>query len=480
MQGESKELIKPDCGDESISCKQVCIQGLGFVGAAMAVAVAMARGSSGDPIYSVTGVDLNTTEGQERIDAINSGKFPFLANDSKLESAVRECVNAKTLRATSDPSVYRSADIVVVDIPLDLPFLENKPELRFNEFADSLKTVFEQVKSGALVVIETTVPPGTCEKVVKPLLGKELEKRGLPEDAVHLAHSFERVMPGEEYLDSVVNYWRVYAGNTDIAAQKCEEFLSNVINIEKFPLTRLSSLTASETTKVLENTYRAANIAFIQEWTEYSEEIGIDLYEILDAIRVRPTHSNIRFPGIGVGGYCLTKDPMFAPAAARQLFNLPDAEFPFAELATKVNQKMPIHCAKKLEKLVGGKLETKKLLVLGVAYRPDVGDTRYSPVEPYVRWLESQGAEVLVSDPYVEYWEEMEKYSLPELPDATLVDAVIFCVAHRQFKDLDLAAWMGRNRPCIQDLAAVLSKANRQELRATGCIVESIGRGKAL
>ena len=163
----------------------------------------------------------------------------------------------------------------------------------------------------ALVILETTVPPGTCERVVAPELAAALQRRGLQRDAFLLAHSYERVMPGEDYLASITHFWRVYAGHTPEAADACERFLAQVINVDEYPLTRLASTTASEIAKVMENSYRATNIAFIEEWARFAEAVGVDLFGVINAIRVRPTHSNIRQPGFGVGGYCLTKDLLF-------------------------------------------------------------------------------------------------------------------------------------------------------------------------
>lgn len=127
-------------------------------------------------------------------------------------------------------------------------------------------------------------------------------------------------MPGSHYLDSIVNYWRVYSGVTKESADRCMHFLQSVINTEEYPLTQLSSTTASETAKVLENSYRALNIAFMEEWGRFAEEIGINMFEIVEAIRKRPTHANIMKPGFGVGGYCLTKDPLFVKIGAEKFF----------------------------------------------------------------------------------------------------------------------------------------------------------------
>ena len=125
------------------SSKQVCIQGLGFVGAAMAVAVAMARAPSGGPIYSVIGIDLDTPEGNKRVNAINNGTFPFSVDDPELAGTLKKCVEEGSLSATTDPSCFATADIVVVDIPLDLPFRQRQVEFKFDDFVNGLTTVFQ-------------------------------------------------------------------------------------------------------------------------------------------------------------------------------------------------------------------------------------------------------------------------------------------------------------------------------------------------
>src|SRR5262249_19673396 len=156
------------------------------------------------------------------------------------------------------------------------------------------------------------------------------------------------------------------SGATPAAADACEAFLSQIINVQAYPLTRLHSTTASETAKVLENSYRAINIAFIEEWGQFAEEVGIDLFEVIDAIRVRPTHNNIRQPGFGVGGYCLTKDPLFAAVAARDLFDREDLAFPFSSRAVEVNARMPLRTLDRVRNLLGGSLTGRRLLLLGV------------------------------------------------------------------------------------------------------------------
>lgn len=460
--------------------EKVAIQGLGFVGSAMATAVALARDASDEPLYEVVGVDLPTEAGLKRVNAINEGRFPFETNDPKLNPAVASAQKRGNLRATTDEAVYVDADIIVVDVHLDIPFRDDEPQLHFEGFEKALQTIGARMCEDALVIIETTVPPGTCEKVVVPVLGEEFAKRGLNPDNLLVAHSYERVMPGKDYLDSVINFWRVYSGHTERAADLCEAFLSNVINVAEFPLARLSSTTASETAKVMENTYRAANIAFICEWTRYAEKVGIDLYEVVGAIQMRPTHSNIRYPGLGIGGYCLTKDPTFTPASARQLFGL-DLDFPFSRLAVTESAGMPHHGVARLTEMLAGDLTGKRILLCGVSYRQDVADTRYSPSEIVYQELVSRGARVDVHDPFVGWWDEMAFEVPKKLPSPDGYDAVLFAIPHQQYRELDLGEWIGNKAgTVVLDAYLVFSGEKRRSFRQSGVRIDAIGVGLGL
>ena len=450
------------------------------MGAAMAVAVASACSEAGDPLYQVVGVDQDNEVGRKRAAMLGRGQFHFQTTDRLLVKALSDCHTRGNLTTTVDESIYDAADIVVVDIALDIPFRDIVPTFEMTGFEGAFRSVASRVPPDSLILVETTVPPGTCDRILRPILNEELSSRGLPSDAVHLAHSFERVMPGEQYLESITHFWRVYSGCTARAADTCEAFLSSIIDIARYPLTRLSSTTASETAKVMENAYRAANIAFIDEWTKFSEAVGIDLYEVIDAIRVRPTHSNIRFPGLGVGGYCLTKDPAFAPAASRQILNSPDIKFPISMMSLRVNQEMPLHAVDRLKQLLGGDLDQKRVLMLGVSYRPGVGDTRYSPAEVFARVLIEGGAEVEAYDPFISDWVEMDMQLPEKMPSPMTFDAAVFTTGHDEFKELDLVTWLDGSQPVILDTVNVASKVQRERCRDLGVKVESIGRGTGL
>ena len=458
--------------------KKVIVQGLGFVGSAVATAIAISKDIQGNYLYSVCGVDLPTKLGSERVNAINNGEFPFSTSDNNLIKAVAESHLNGNLVATTDQGKFNQADIIVVDLPLDIPYLEDEPQLKYDGFKFAIKTLGQQIKPGTLIIIETTVPPGTCELIVLPTLNSELKKRNINPESILLAHSYERVMPGADYLSSITDYWRVFSGHTKEAGDACEVFLKSIINVDQYPLTRLSSTTASETAKVMENTYRATNIAFIDEWTKYAESIGIDLFEVLGAIRKRPTHSNICYPGLGVGGYCLTKDPTFAPAAAKQLFQK-ELDFPFSKMAVKINHRMPLHTVNRMTSLLGGDLNKKHLLICGISYRQDIGDTRFSPTEILVRELVSRYAKVTCHDPYLSYWEELDIELNLKLPSAMDFDAIIMAVPHKEYKELDLVNWAS-DGTIILDANSVFNEKQRQSARLCGIRIESIGRADGL
>lgn len=454
----------------------ICVQGLGFVGIAMAVAVADAKDVHGEPCFNVIGVDLPTQEGLSKAEEINTGVLPLSVMDERLGEAFAAAMQRGNLVATTNARAFSAAEVVVVDINLDVVWRDNRPSADFLPLQKAVQTLGSHMRPGALVLIETTVPPGTCMKIVRPALSRTLRERGLPEDAILLAHSYERVMPGSQYLNSIINFWRVYAGETPLAADACERFLSRVINIRDYPLTRLESTTATEIAKVLENSYRAVNIAFIEEWARFSERVGVDMFSVLEAIRMRPTHANIRQPGFGVGGYCLSKDPLFGEIAARDLFGLDNLHFEFSNLAINVNNRMPLVSLDRLRTLLGA-LQGKRILLLGVSYRQDIGDTRYSPSEIFVRHAEQEGAVVACHDPLVKWWQELDRTVLGELPSPQDYDAIVFAVSHRQYQELDLGRWLATANTVIFDANNVLTNTQRQALSQLQVCHASIGRG---
>jgi len=347
-------------------------------------------------------------------------------------------------------------------------------------FRAAIRAVGRNMRHDALVLVETTVPLGTCERVVLPILREERQRRGIA-SPVLLAHAYERVMPGPNYLASVRALHRTVSGIDDESTTRARAFLSTFLDTTTYPITELSDTTSSELAKLLENSYRAANIAFIHEWTLLAEEIGVDLFAVVDTIRVRKgTHDNMRYPGFGVGGYCVPKDSLLAQWGAAHLFESERVLATTLE-AVNTNRRMPLHALDLVAEVVNGDLEGKRIAVCGVAYLADVGDTRHSPTGTFVDALLSAGADVRLHDPSVRTWPER-----PDLPIAqTLAEAVsgadgiVFAVAHRAYRDLpaDELHAFGENGRFVVDAQNVISDASAQFLCSRGWRVIGVGKG---
>ena len=462
----------------------VVVQGLGFVGAVMSLVCANAINGN----YSVFGVDLPREDTYWKIKSINEGLFPVIASDPKINEFYNVVKEKGNFFATSDEYVYSKADIIIVDINLDVAKSSDfYGELRdYDVSLDSFKKAMESIgkncKEDVLILIETTVPPGTTQKVVKPIIEKCLIKRGLSTNKLKLGHSYERVMPGPDYIDSIQNFYRVYAGINEKSANAVESFLKTVISTKKYPLTRLGNTNATEMAKVLENSYRAMNIAFAVEWSRFAEESGVNLYEVVDAIRMRPTHKNLMYPGIGVGGYCLTKDPLLASWSKIELFRSKDGLMQ-SRKGVEINDKMPFFAFQFLKKEINTKnLNEKKVLLLGISYRSNVGDTRSSPVEPFYKYLLKDGAKIKIHDSYVKFWEEKKidiNTNLKEVLENIIeLDILIITTAHEEYKSSEYLIKFLSNRKnlFILDTVGLFSNLQLNELNKNHT-VRVVGRG---
>ena len=457
--------------------KKVVIQGLGFVGSATAVAIASKLNKSKKPLFNVYGVDLPNKIGKHRVDELNKGRFPFKTADKQISKETKNAYLRKNLKTTHSKDIYIDADIVIISVNYDLDKVD-KRKINLLDFKKSCEIIAKKINQNTLVIVQSTVAPGTCEKIIYPIFKKNLLRRKIDIDTFWLAHSYERVMPGKDYLKSIINYWRVYSGINKASAKKCKEFLSHLVNVKKYPLTELESTTASETAKILENSYRAVNIAFIEEWSRFAEDIGIDLFDVINAIRKRPTHSNIRQPGFGVGGYCLTKDPLFAKAAAKQIFNLDNHDFPFSSSAVKINNLMPVVTLNKMTKFFGKNIKDKNILLMGVSYREEIADTRYSPSEIFYKKAHKLGIKITPQDPLVNYWEETGLKVISDIPDLKSYDVIIFAVQHNEYKKISFKKILKSNKNIlIFDANNVLTDKQIRYLKTrTNVKFLSIGR----
>ena len=414
----------------------VVVQGLGFVGAVMSLVCANAINQD----YAVIGIDLPTEDSYWKIASINDGFFPVVSSDPKVEDFYAKSKEKGNFYATFDNTAYQQADVIIVDINLDVQKESSSLndlinyDVDLSTFKSAIKTIGENAKENVLILIETTVPPGTT-KIAAEILKQEYLKRNISFENISIGHSYERVMPGPNYIDSIQNFYRVYSGVDEKSANETEIFLRTIIKTDEYPLTRLGNTNATEISKVLENSYRAMNISFIVEWSRFAEEAGVDLYEVVNAIRMRPTHKNIMLPGIGVGGYCLTKDPLLASWAKQNLVNSDKESLLMSEMAVSINDKMPVYAFNFLESFYPKEqLREKKVKLYGVSYLAGVGDTRYSPVETFYNLLIENGCIVSLHDPYVTFWEEVEAEVNQDLYNLDKdIDIIIFSTRHSEY-----------------------------------------------
>lgn len=459
--------------------KIIVVQGLGFVGAVMSIVCANAITKE----YAVIGIDLPREDTYWKIRSINEGIFPLIAEDPKIELFFQKSLEKKNFIATYDSLAYSYADIVIVDINLDVQKKSHKNrvlkdfDVSLNGFKAAIKSIARNCRDDVLVLVETTVPPGTCDQVIKPIIEEELVLRDLSLKNYRLGHSYERVMPGPQYINSIREFPRVYAGVNQASADAVEEFLKTIIDTSKCDLTRLEHTNATEMAKVLENSYRALNIAFAVEWSRFAEEAGVDLYQMVNAIRARPTHANLMYPGIGVGGYCLTKDPLLASWARKYNFGS-SSDLEMSINGVSINDQMPKFAFDRLIQVFGD-VSYKKVTFLGVSYRGDVGDTRYTPVEPLVEMVRETGAEILLHDPFVSYWEE-QKCSVESDLAAVLdskTELVIVSAGHSQYRlESTINKLMELNPVLIYDTIGLFDKEQLLILQSKHK-VSVLGRG---
>lgn len=488
----------------------VVVVGVGFVGAVMAAVIADSRDKAGKHSKFVIGMQRPSTRSFWKIPLLNRGVSPVKAEDPEVDEMIGRCVKeSKTLIATYTAEVMKLADVVVVDVQCDY-LKKDLGNLRTGTadmaaLEKSMGTIGEMIPPNCLVLIETTVAPGTTEYVAYPILKREFQRRGLKTEPL-LAHSFERVMPGRHYVSSIRDFWRVCAGVNDESRRRVEKFLREVLNTEKFPLTVMDRPLESETTKIVENSFRATMLAFLHEWSLFAERNGVDLIKVVNAIKVRPTHNNIIFPGPGIGGYCLPKDGGLGMWAYKHLMGFEDDIFKITETAINTNDTRALHVAELVRdalRNMGKYLAASKCVLLGAAYREDVGDTRYSGSELVVRKLAEMGAEVGVHDPYVQHWWELEAQDsymgdhswsrffrnqehlanmrVEQDMAAALkgADAVIFAVRHDPYLKVspDEVVKMTGGPAAIVDCFGILDDAKIRRYFELGCEVKGLGRG---
>ena len=354
--------------------RKISVVGLGYVGLPLSVAAASS-------VFEVCGIDSNPV----RVEQINEGISPI--NDVS-NHAINRLNKQKKLVAATDFSRINGAEIVIICVPTPLSN-EHKPDLSMLESA--VLSIAPFLKKGVLVILESTVEPGTTRNLIAPLLEKG---SGLKIDDFFLAFSPERIDPANKSWE-VKNTPKLISGLTDQASKKAIEFYSHFID----NLIKCDSLEIAETSKLLENSFRLVNISFINELTMFCQKLGIDVNAVISAASTKPYGFMPFYPSIGAGGHCIPVDPLYLANKAREI----GAPTRFIDLADQVNQEMPRYFVDRAEEKING-LAGKKVLVVGVSYKSNVADVRESPSIALIAGLKYKGAYVSWHDEIVEEW----------------------------------------------------------------------------
>ena len=387
---------------------RLVVIGLGYVGLPVSARFAQVG-------FHVTGLDVN----DRKVAQINTGDCPIEGDEPGLSELVAEVVAAGRLQATTDYEVCREADIVLIAVETPIDSV-HRP--RYSALRSALRSLEPNLKPGALVIIESTVAPGTVARLVRPIL----EARGKRQSGqdFYLVHCPERVMPGL-LLHNLAKMSRVVGGDTPEAARLAQAFYRHVVEADL----DLADCETAELVKTAENAYRDVQIAFANELALICEHVGANVWRVRELVNKSPGR-NVLLPGAGVGGHCIPKDPWLLAYGAGDTVRAR-----LIPAAREVNDYMPLHMA---ELTVAGlegsgrEIEGARIAVLGYAYLENSDDTRNSPSITLISRLEELGAEVVIHDPWVsEYQGELGER-------VRGCDAIVVMVAHDEYGSIDL------------------------------------------
>jgi len=445
--------------------KKIVVIGMGYVGIPMAVLLADV-----DDFY-VTGIQRRSKRSGWKIDWLNSGKNPFEGDEPGLDDLIARVVRNEKFNVTDDYDVIDNADYILIDVQTPV---DEKRIPRYESLEDVLKLLAPHMKKGATVIIESTVAPGTTDNIVAPILEKRSGmKRG---EDFYLVFSFERVMPGK-LLEYITDFPRVIGGGCDKANEDAKFLYGKVVKKE---LQVTDTLTA-ELTKCIENTYRDVNIAFANEMALVVEDFNRNIYEIIELINHRHDRM-MHFPGSGVGGHCLTKDPHLL-VFGHHTYTENKYNSEILLKSRRINDFMPEHMVELLEDAlkVADKFDNLKIALMGVAYKADCDDTRNTPTEKIILFLKrryhSHNLEYIAHDPWVRERDYKETELTDDINTAIKdADVLIFATNHKQYYSINLDEIKEgmRNKPIIIDGRNIFDK---RTVESKGFIYRKIGEG---
>lgn len=454
--------------------KKIGVLGMGYVG--IPAAALFADSPKFDHVY---GFQRNSASSGYKIAMINRGESPLKGEEPGLEDLLKKVVGAGKFECTSDFSKIGELDAVTLSI--QTPF-KNKEDLipDFSALNEGIRNVGKYLRPGMLVVLESTITPGTTSGPARSMLEEESGLRAGVDFA--LAHAPERVMVGR-LLRNIREHDRIVGGIDAASTARATELYSAVLTVGKvIPM----SATAAEATKTAENTFRDLQIAAANELALYCEAMGINFYDVragVDSLKGEGITRAMLWPGAGVGGHCLTKDTYHLERGVQQLgkdaLDYPANEPSLFVLARTINDFMPRHMARLTREglaRAGTTVKGSKIALLGWAFLANSDDTRNTPSEPYRDEMVAEGAAVSVNDPFVEH---SPGVTLTPALEETIrgADAVVIFAGHHQYRTLDPAAvrsLSGKKHPVIVDGRNIIDP---DAWIAKGFVYKGIGRG---
>ena len=447
--------------------KKIVVIGMGYVGIPAAALFAdVGR-------FNVVGIQRRSKRSGWKIDWLNSGKNPIGGEEPGLSELIEKVVKKGSFRVTDDFSECSDAEAILIDVqtPTDedgIPHYESLKEVSMQ--------VGRYMKRDALVVIESTVAPGTTENVVKPILEQKSKLKAGKDFS--LAFSYERVMVGR-LLHNIINYPRIVGGIDEDSAKRAIDLYKNIVKAQLLP----TEIITAEVAKVVENAYRDVNIAFANEVALMCESLGVDVFKIRELVNTLPNDPsnpsanpirNMHFPGAGVGGHCLPKDPWLLKYGV-DAYGKFKVDPQVIVKSRELNMWMPTHMADLVEEGLteaGQKLEAAKIAILGVAFMENSDDTRNTPSQPLYELLTKKGAKPVLHDPYVRDFDIPFTTDLNEAIEGA--DAVVIVTTHNEYLSLDLSLVINKMRtPVLVDGRDAYKK---EECEKLGFIYMGVGK----
>jgi nucleotide sugar dehydrogenase len=421
--------------------QKICVIGLGYVGLPLAVRC-VEKG------YETYGLEMD----QKKVDLINKGKSPI--EEKFLEINLPKFCP----KATTDEKIIKQCDIILLCVPTPVDNMY-MPDL--TPVIGATQTVVRNLKKGALIVLESTVNPGVSEEVVRPIFEEAGFKVGKD---VFIAHCPERINPGDEKWN-VTNISRVVGSFDKKGLDIAVKFYESIVDGDIRPM---KSIREAEAVKIVENSFRDINIAFVNELAKSFDKLGIDVKDVILGASTKPFAFMPHFPSCGVGGHCIPVDPYYLIERAKKS----GFDHKFLKIAREINNSMPAYTVEALQDVLNEiKLPMKgtKIGVLGISYKSNVDDVRESPYFKIIKHLKDHKADVFSFDPHV-----------LRLSDAKTLEAIlkksqaiIITTAHREFKEIDPKTFKKFGVKVIIDGANCLDK---DAIKKLGIIYKGIGR----